>query len=135
MRAKSDKARLARIVIADDEPGLADLLRMVLAGPDREIIVALDGAGCFRAADEERVDVLLMDLNLPDGTAFELVPKFRGVFGFKETTILLMSGTPLDDLEAAQFRQLGVEIYHKPVPMRTLKERVDGLLGNGRSAS
>ena len=84
-------ADLIRIAIVEDHPatahGLGDLLS---AEPDIEVVgIAGDLAGARRLLREARPDVLLCDIELPDGRAFELLAQCHGTA--RVATILFSS--------------------------------------------
>lgn len=66
-----------RLLIVDDDQRFVKLLRMVLEGtPDFDVVgEAYEGAGALEAARELEPDVVLLDVNLPDTSGFEIAPE------------------------------------------------------------
>jgi DNA-binding NarL/FixJ family response regulator len=66
-----------RLLIVDDDARFRKLLRMVLEdAPEFEVIgEAEQGSSALTAARELAPDVVLLDVNLPDTTGFELTPQ------------------------------------------------------------
>ena len=66
-----------RLLIVDDDVRFSGLLRMVLEGtPDFHVVgEAKDGAQALEFARELEPDLVLLDVNLPDTTGFELAPR------------------------------------------------------------
>lgn len=117
-----------RVIVADDDAGLVDLLRLVLHHSGFEVMVALSSADCLRLAADKPADLFLIDLNLSDGSAFDLIPKLRALPQAGKVPIYLLSGTPLDELERVQLEQLGVEPLLKPISIAVIKQKVERTL-------
>jgi DNA-binding NarL/FixJ family response regulator len=66
-----------RLLIVDDDSRFRGLLRMLLEDePQFEVVgEAREGADALEAARELAPDVVLLDVNLPDGVGFDLVPR------------------------------------------------------------
>jgi DNA-binding NarL/FixJ family response regulator len=66
-----------RLLIVDDDPRFRALIRQVLEGaPGFEVVgEANHGSSALEAARELEPDVVLLDVNLPDTTGFELAPQ------------------------------------------------------------
>lgn len=68
-----------RVLLADDHPVLRDGIRMVLEQePDMVVVGQADsGNDALRLAEEERPDVLLLDMELPGLTGVEVARRLR----------------------------------------------------------
>jgi DNA-binding NarL/FixJ family response regulator len=66
-----------RLLIVDDDPRFRALIREVLEGAAGFEVVgeAHKGSSALEAARELQPDVVLLDVNLPDTTGFELAPQ------------------------------------------------------------
>lgn len=60
------RGRSVRVLIVDDEPSICKALGMALTHAGYEIITAKSGEAAFTVIDTERLDVLLIDLRIPD---------------------------------------------------------------------
>jgi len=65
---------MIRLLFIDDDPMAQKTLRMVLAGRCR-VAAALDGAAGLKLLAETEVDLVLLDINLPDIDGLELIEK------------------------------------------------------------
>ena len=54
-----------KIVLADDDPGITELMAMVLESQGCEVRVVRDGAACLEAMATARPDLLILDLLMP----------------------------------------------------------------------
>jgi signal transduction histidine kinase len=63
------------VVIADDDAGLRQVLKAMLAGLAGRVVEAEDGAQALAAVDAEPVDLMLADLSMPGMDGFELLDR------------------------------------------------------------
>jgi DNA-binding NarL/FixJ family response regulator len=62
-----------RVLIVDDHPEFRSLARALLERGGFEVVgEAGDGAATFRAVDETRPEIVLLDVQLPDGNGFDV---------------------------------------------------------------
>ncbi|HTM83949.1 MAG TPA: response regulator [Mycobacterium sp.] len=67
-----------RILVVDDEPQILRALKINLSVRGYEVVTAATGAGALRAAAEQRPDVVILDLGLPDISGIEVLAGLRG---------------------------------------------------------
>lgn len=65
------------ILLVEDEPGLRRLLHLALRREGWDVLEAGDGIEALRIAEEHHVDVVLLDLMLPDIDGFEVCRRLR----------------------------------------------------------
>lgn len=63
-----------RILIIDDEPTIARVLQPVLAAVGWNVVTAANAVDGLKAADANALDIVLLDLGLPDADGKELIP-------------------------------------------------------------
>lgn len=66
-----------RILIVDDEPSVADALRIILEDGGHEVAVASTGRGGLELAGRRRFDLVISDVRLPDISGLELLSAAR----------------------------------------------------------
>ena len=106
-----------RILILDDQPGLAEIIALSLRVSGHSAIGFTSPAETLAALRED--DVLVTDYHMPEMTGLEVARRayaqgWRG-------SLLLMSGNPGGIGEAVEHPLLRL-ILHKPFPARTLIE-------------
>ncbi|MGC1378603.1 MAG: response regulator, partial [Anaerolineales bacterium] len=57
---------LGKILIADDETSLLEILGIILEEAGYEVLLADGGAKCIQLAQEKKPDLVLLDINMPD---------------------------------------------------------------------
>ena len=65
------------VLVIDDEPVLQDVLKALLEGNGFDYYPATTAADGMRVLREEEVDVVLLDLMLPDGNGLEMLPDIK----------------------------------------------------------
>ncbi|RHA38620.1 response regulator [Cellulomonas rhizosphaerae] len=67
-----------RILVVDDEPGLAHALAITLRASGWDVATAADGASALSSAASRLPDVVLLDLGLPDMSGLDVITALRG---------------------------------------------------------
>ena len=63
-----------RVLIIDDEPTIARVLQPVLSAVGWTVVTAANGVDGLKAAEANAVDIVLLDLGLPDADGKDLIP-------------------------------------------------------------
>ena len=69
-----------RALVVDDEPALADLMRMGLELKGWDVAVAHDGAAAIKEARTFHPDVLVLDVMMPGMDGVELLARLRTIY-------------------------------------------------------
>jgi two-component system, NtrC family, nitrogen regulation response regulator GlnG len=68
---------MATLLIVDDEPIICHSFRRLFAGPEVTVHTAATVAEGWRRVEQDRPDVIVLDLQLPDGTGLDLFERIR----------------------------------------------------------
>jgi DNA-binding response OmpR family regulator len=112
--------RRATIMVVDDDRDTAAVLVRYLESEGFDPIEANSGAECLRLVREKEVDVILLDLMMPDMDGFQICKELKGNPATAEIPVILI--TARDDMEArAEGMSLGVgDFLAKPISRRQL---------------
>lgn len=116
-----------KVLIADDEPDILEILKYNLAGEGYEVVTAKDGDEALEKARRTQPDLVVLDVMMPKKTGVEVCQILRSQAGFKETLIIFL--TAVND-ESTQIRGLetGADDYiSKPVSPKVFLSRVNAL--------
>jgi len=80
-----------RILIVEDNPVHTRLIEMTLRAKNYTLLKATNGEEALDIAIRERPDLILMDLNLPEMTGFEVTKKLRENPTFSHTPIIAIT--------------------------------------------
>jgi DNA-binding response OmpR family regulator len=116
--------RLPQIMVVDDDADTVSILARHLQREGFVAIEAVSGAECVRLAHENPVDVILLDLMMPEMDGFQVCRKLKEDPSTAEIPVIMI--TARDDLDArAEGMRLGVsDFLAKPVFRRQLANRI-----------
>src|SRR3954469_6192822 len=97
-----------RILFADDESHLRDLMQMELPRMGHEVTVCPDGAAALKALEKGSYDAALLDMRMPGLTGIEVLTKIRQVS--PDTQVVILTGQATVDT-AVQALRLGAFDY------------------------
>lgn len=83
-----------RILIAEDDGDIANLLRLYLENEGFDVLVARDGQEGFELFDEEKIHLAIVDLMMPKVNGYRLVKKIRET---SSIPILILSAKNTDN--------------------------------------
>jgi two-component system KDP operon response regulator KdpE len=116
---------VTRILVVDDDPGLARALAINLRARKYDVDVAGSGADALRIAARTRPDAVILDLGLPDMDGTEVV---AGLRGWTSTPILVLSARH-DQVDKVGALDAGADDYvTKPFGMDELLARLRAAL-------
>jgi DNA-binding response OmpR family regulator len=104
----SETISCGSILLVEGEPRLRQILARSIAGRDFQVVEATTAAEAIAAATDRSFDVMLLDVNLPDATGWDVLRSLR----------LVMSTVPPNPARVREFRPFG--ILHKPFPIDAL---------------
>ena len=116
-----------KILIADDEPDILEIVSYNLGKEGYEIYTAKDGNEAIERAKQLHPDLIILDIMMPKKTGVEVCQILRSQPAFQETLIIFL--TALSD-EASQIKGLetGADDYvNKPISPKVLVSRVNAL--------
>ena len=117
------------IFLLEDDETLARGIAMALEGPERTV----QGAGTLQQAEiclmEKRFDLLILDLNLPDGNGLTLLRQLRQRGDAVPVILLTANDLELDEVTGLE---AGADDYiTKPFSLAVLRARVNAQLRRG----
>jgi two-component system cell cycle response regulator len=124
---KEEKAR--KILVADDDPRFVELLSSRLRANDYEVVTAYDGQQCVRIAREERPDLVVLDVLMPEGGGFYALRRLRESAKTAAIPVIVITGYPTEHVEDSVL-EMGAEVLiPKPIDSSNLLWKVRRALG------
>jgi len=113
------------VLYVEDHPVNVLLMQALFAKrPELRLVVAINGEEGLRMAIQEKPELLLLDLRLPDCHGVDLLQRMREVEHLRHVPAVAVTAECMSDLTSQGFR----EIWHKPMDMRTTLVRLDWVL-------
>ncbi len=116
------------ILIVEDSEDVVLALQLVMEAGGHEVSTAMTVADAVRVGSRSAVDVLLLDLTLPDGDGLEVLSGLAAAGCTPRHTIALTGRDEFEVRDRCLEAGCG-EVMVKPVPMRALMTRVQELVG------
>ena len=121
------EVRPKRILIADDEPDILEIINYNLSKEGYEVYTAKDGNEAIERAKQLNPDLIILDVMMPKKTGVEVCQILRSQSMFQDTLIIFL--TALND-EASHIKgfETGADDYvSKPISPKVLSSRVNAL--------
>jgi DNA-binding response OmpR family regulator len=116
-----------KVLVADDEAPIANVVAMKLRHADLEVVVALDGQEAYELALAERPDLMVTDLQMPGMSGLEVCTRLTAEVGGVPTILLTAKGFEID---RAVLANLPIRrVMTKPFSPRELLAVVQEALG------
>ncbi len=126
VRRDMPRGRSVRLLIVDDEPSICKALDMAFTHAGYEVTTAKSGEAAIATVQTERVDVLLIDLRIPDVRGDEVFEYAAGVqTGLRDHT-LFMTGD-ISDQAVELIAACRCNFIRKPFDLSVMLDAVAAL--------
>jgi two-component system alkaline phosphatase synthesis response regulator PhoP len=120
--------RAKKILIADDEPDILEILNYNLSAEGYTVITAKDGDEALELARRYKPDLIVLDVMMPRKTGLEVCQILRSQPEFAQTLILILTALS-DESTHVKGLEMGADDYvTKPISPKILLSRVNALL-------
>ncbi len=123
----------AKLLVVDDEPSLQDVVATSMRFLGYQVSVAGTGREAVRRATEERPDLIILDVMLPDFDGLEVMRRLRTAGVDAGVVFLSARDTPADKI--AGLTAGGDDYVTKPFGLEELAARVSAVLRRVRPES
>ena len=113
-----------RLLFADDDPILREFATVHLSTEGGDVLTAEDGEVAWSLLQQQPIDMLLVDLEMPRLDGFELVQRLRATPRFAGLPVIVVTGR--EDVAAIDraFRAGATSFVSKPINWRLLSYQV-----------
>jgi signal transduction histidine kinase/CheY-like chemotaxis protein len=123
MMSRSDLDTQPTLLIVDDDLANIRVVANLLAGP-YVVLFAKSGQEALEIASSKKVDLILMDVTMPDMDGYEVCRRLKIDERTAEIPVIFVTARVEDHDETRGFEVGGVDYITKPVSPPTLKARV-----------
>jgi signal transduction histidine kinase/CheY-like chemotaxis protein len=109
-RIRSPKGRL---LVVDDDPNVADMVRQLLHDEPYEIEAVADGYEALEAVAQQCPSVILLDLLMPGMDGFEVIERLQGDPRYRAIPVIVLTAKTLSSAERTALEQSVQTVIHK----------------------
>jgi two-component system phosphate regulon response regulator PhoB len=123
---------MARILVVEDEADIRQILAYNLGQAGYEILVADRGEQALALARENRPDLVLLDLMLPDMSGLDVCRNFKSESSLRDIPVIMLTARS-EEIDRVVGFELGADDYVvKPFSVRELGLRIQAVLRRSR---
>ncbi len=112
------------VMVVDDSESIRKFLMFALRARGLKVVTAKDGMDALEKLPNEKVDLIITDLNMPNMDGFELLRTIRENQEFKELPVIILSSLS-DEKDIQRGLQLGANSYLvKPFDQKRIQYEV-----------
>lgn len=116
-----------KILIADDEPDILEILEFNLAAEGYIIVTAKNGDEAIEKAPKFSPDLIILDIMMPGKNGLEVCNQLRRLPAFKNTLIVFLTAMSDDTSEIKGLENGADDYITKPVSPKVLMSKVNAL--------
>lgn len=119
---------MARILIAEDMPDIAEILRMGLTHRGFEVVVVADGEAALATALGSAIDLAILDVHMPKLSGTQVLQRIRAAALPRHLPVIMLTADPSRDARDRGL-QAGADGYCiKPFRMAEIFQLIESLL-------
>ena len=116
-----------KILIADDEPDILEIIKFNLQLHDYEVQTAKDGDQAIEVAKKFKPDLIILDIMMPKKNGIEVCKILRALPEFQDTIIVFLTAVS-DELSHVKGLEFGADDYiNKPISPKVMVSKVSSL--------
>jgi DNA-binding response OmpR family regulator len=119
---------MTKILIAEDERDIRDLITFTLRFANYEVIAASNGEEAVTLAKKDVPDLILMDVRMPRMTGYEACAAIKAEPNLKDIPVIFLSAKGQDSEIQAGLQAGATEYLLKPFAPDQLTERIQAIL-------
>jgi DNA-binding response OmpR family regulator len=116
---------MAKILVAEDEKQIADMIAFKLTNGGHQVIRAEDGEQAVTLAARELPDLILLDAMMPGLSGFEVLRRLKGDPALRAVPVIMVTAKGHERDVLSGLRGGAVDYVVKPFSLKELAARVD----------
>ncbi|MBN2403642.1 MAG: PAS domain S-box protein [Spirochaetes bacterium] len=121
---------LSNILIATIDPGISNVLGLLLNNLNYKIELINSGSDAFKELKENKFDLMLLDVVLPDMSAIQVLNYVKKIS--PETLVIVMAGEDLNSRSAECLQNGAYDCLKKPFRKEEIIKRIENALEQRR---
>jgi two-component system phosphate regulon response regulator PhoB len=116
---------MAKILLAEDEKQIADMISFKLTNGGHQVIRAQDGEQAFAAARRELPDLILLDAMMPGINGFEVLRRLKADVSLRTIPVIMVTAKGHERDVLSGLRGGAIDYVVKPFSLKELSARVE----------
>lgn len=112
------------VLVADDDAMFRELVTEILKQGGYKVAAAEDGLAAWNLMQKQKVDLAVLDLNMPNMDGLELTRKIRGDARYKNLPILMLTIRAMIEDQVAGYDRGADDYLTKPFDNKMLLTRI-----------
>ncbi|PAW83166.1 MAG: hybrid sensor histidine kinase/response regulator [Pedosphaera sp. Tous-C6FEB] len=121
-----------KVLFIDDDLNMQETVVSCLLESKVQVVSAFDGATGIQLAKEQKFDLVLLDLGLPDMEGFDVLQQLKEHPDIQPGPVMLLTGRTSSGEKVEAFRRGAVDYVTKPFDIAELRARVNSTLAASR---
>lgn len=123
---------VARIVVADDDVDIRELVEFKLSTLGHDVVAVADGAAAIDACKAQRPDLAVLDVMMPGVSGLDAIRVIRADPALADLPVILLTARAQESDVETGFDSGADDYITKPFSPRELASRVQALLSRSR---
>ncbi|MDO9142588.1 MAG: response regulator [Methylobacter sp.] len=121
---------MVKVLVVEDDPVQREIYRLQFAEWQLpvQLLAAEDGFEGLLLIGRHNPDLIITDLSMPEMDGFKMIRTLKMQAQAAHTTILVVTGLSIADIEAQGGLPPGIPVYPKPVPFAALRPLLEHLV-------
>lgn len=117
------------VLVVDDDPGILLATARLLRSAGYFVLEAQSGAACISAVREKDPDLILLAVQLPDISGYEVSQQLKADKAMRQPHVVLLSGSMISSDNQSKGLEIGADGYLvRPIANRELLARVQAIV-------
>lgn len=126
---------MAKILIADDDDLLVDLVRFKLEAKGHRVVTAMNGSEALRMVGAEKPDLLVLDSMMPVLSGSEVLRSIRSSEDTADLPVVMLTARKGQDDVVTALQAGAMDYVTKPFIPDELLVRIEGILRASKAQS
>ena len=119
-----------RILIADDDPDILDLMDSFFRKAGYDVTVAVNGKDALQKAEAEKFDIVLLDVMMPYIDGYHVASEISSRYGADCPKIIIMTSRDVGSEKGIALLSGAFDAVQKPFTLEELDGKVKAALGS-----
>ncbi len=116
---------MAKILVAEDEKQIGDMIAFKLSNSGHQVVRAPDGEQAIKLASRELPDLILLDAMMPGLSGFEVLRRLKGDTSLRAIPVIMVTAKGHERDVLNGLRGGAVDYIVKPFSLKELSARVE----------